>query len=320
MAGSLSLKNFILKSIMDTRTSSFLRTVFILRDMNFYKDSEQNIGRLEKENQGQFGQLDNSATLLKSVDDFSVLGKKPRHAYIQKKAEKLVEAVYLITGFVSDNEPLKWDMRKASLSILTDITTLGVANISDIDVRIKNIASETEKIGALLGVAKIAGFVSEMNVMILHEEYQMLASLAAAERQNPSQKNFVFSREFFTGTETPHSEAPSIGNPELSKGQIKDKTNNVLYSTQRMVSDKSQGISAPSVIESISTPKKIEKNSRRDLIAELVKEKKEASIKDIVSHFSDCGEKTIQRELVVLVQTGILKKIGDRRWSRYLIA
>ena len=65
------------------------------------------------------------------------------------------------------------------------------------------------------------------------------------------------------------------------------------------------------------TPKKTQKKSRREMIVSLMEGGKEVSIKDIVMHFTDCGEKTIQRELAYLVQTNILKKTGDRRWSKY---
>jgi len=33
-----------------------------------------------------------------------------------------------------------------------------------------------------------------------------------------------------------------------------------------------------------------------------------------------CGEKTLQRELVSMVGDGVLKKSGEKRWSRYFLA
>ena len=42
------------------------------------------------------------------------------------------------------------------------------------------------------------------------------------------------------------------------------------------------------------------------------------SIKDISAQFTDCSEKTIQRELNDLVIKGRIKKSGSKRWSRYL--
>ena len=38
---------------------------------------------------------------------------------------------------------------------------------------------------------------------------------------------------------------------------------------------------------------------------------------DIAQTIRDCSEKTIQRELIALIQGGIVKKTGERRWSKY---
>lgn len=60
------------------------------------------------------------------------------------------------------------------------------------------------------------------------------------------------------------------------------------------------------------------KNSdREDKIVEIIKDKKEVSIKDITDSFAGVSSKTIQRELSKLVDKGILIKEGERRWSKY---
>ena len=41
------------------------------------------------------------------------------------------------------------------------------------------------------------------------------------------------------------------------------------------------------------------------------------SIRDISLSFTDCSEKTIQRDLNALVSKVELKKVGSKRWSRY---
>ena len=60
--------------------------------------------------------------------------------------------------------------------------------------------------------------------------------------------------------------------------------------------------------------------SRRTRILKLIKDNREVAIKDIVAYFPDVSEKTIQRELVYLSDSGVLKKTGERRWSRYSLA
>jgi hypothetical protein len=43
-------------------------------------------------------------------------------------------------------------------------------------------------------------------------------------------------------------------------------------------------------------------------------------IKDVSPLVTGCSEKTIQRELSAMVRSGILKKVGEKRWSRYSLA
>ena len=64
----------------------------------------------------------------------------------------------------------------------------------------------------------------------------------------------------------------------------------------------------------------VKKNSRQSIIINILKRKREIMIKDVTPLINGCSEKTIQRELSAMVATGILKKIGEKRWSRYTLA
>jgi DeoR/GlpR family transcriptional regulator of sugar metabolism len=70
---------------------------------------------------------------------------------------------------------------------------------------------------------------------------------------------------------------------------------------------------------SLQTPRDIaSKQDRTAKILALIKDKKDLSIKDVSIAFTDCSEKTIQRELNTLVSKGHIRKVGSKRWSRYL--
>lgn len=57
--------------------------------------------------------------------------------------------------------------------------------------------------------------------------------------------------------------------------------------------------------------------SRQDQIRDIIAVKKSVSIKDISADIKDCSEKTIQRELNDMIEKAIIKREGERRWSRY---
>jgi hypothetical protein len=60
------------------------------------------------------------------------------------------------------------------------------------------------------------------------------------------------------------------------------------------------------------------KSKRQDAILSFINERKSAGIKDIAVLFSDTSEKTIQRELGILVGAGKITKRGEKRWSVYM--
>ena len=75
-----------------------------------------------------------------------------------------------------------------------------------------------------------------------------------------------------------------------------------------------------SVTKKAPVEKKVkDKNSRQDIILSMLKSGVKLTIKDFAQNIKDCSEKTIQRELLSLVSKGVLKKEGERRWSKYFI-
>lgn len=58
-------------------------------------------------------------------------------------------------------------------------------------------------------------------------------------------------------------------------------------------------------------------DGRAAIILDVLKKQKSASIKALAAVITDCSEKTIQRELGHLIERGLVRKNGERRWSVY---
>lgn len=67
----------------------------------------------------------------------------------------------------------------------------------------------------------------------------------------------------------------------------------------------------------VGTENRVLTQSRRERILSIIKDKGEASIKDISTTITDCSEKTIQRELIDMIKDNIITREGERRWSKY---
>ncbi len=61
------------------------------------------------------------------IQDVSLFKDSPVLAYTYKKTEKIVSALYLVSDFLSDSEPIKWQLRSIGLDLLG-----GSLNLSDI--------------------------------------------------------------------------------------------------------------------------------------------------------------------------------------------
>jgi hypothetical protein len=278
-------------------------------------------------NKGQASQVGSPSNVLKNINDLENLDREIPYSFLRKKAEKLSTAVYLITSFLSDSEPMKWQIRECGLGILSDVISVANPPVSEMVQHIKGITSGIGKIISLFEIAAVAGFISEMNLSILKEEYLSLVEVVENRKVGRPEGRYVFSREFFESREpipslVSEKEKPASDN--FYKGQTKKNNEIVRYDGVRQDVEKVEqphvSSSIPESVSENSFQKKAEKSSRRETILRLIKDKgdhTELSIKDIAGHFFDCGEKTIQRELTALVDEGILKKTGERRWSRY---
>ena len=72
-------------------------------------------------------------------------------------------------------------------------------------------------------------------------------------------------------------------------------------------------------VNSLASSFQMKKLSRRDQILALFVRGVDVSIKDISAKIKGCSEKTIQRELNALLYDNIIERIGEKRWSRYVL-
>ena len=72
-------------------------------------------------------------------------------------------------------------------------------------------------------------------------------------------------------------------------------------------------------LNNLASSFQMKKLSRRDQILALFVKGVDVSIKDIAARIKGCSEKTIQRELNSLLYDNLIERIGEKRWSRYVL-
>ncbi len=266
--------------------------------------------------------------------------KDKNFVFSYKKTEKLLAALYVVTNLLSNDEPLKWNVRELGASLLNTVVSIKDKIYSNAGESMISLRIISLELVSLLDVASLSGMISPMNVNILKKEFSiLLETISLRERASSSNNDFVFPDDFFeipVSTKEVEKNLPqSVGMEGYAtnvvqkvvddKGQnniIKDKKYNQIQNTFSKGQNK---LITPPLIRSSENKKNIsgvvlkKKNHRQDTILAIIRKKKEVTIKDISGNVKDYSEKTIQRELIDLVAKGVLKKEGERRWSKYSI-
>ncbi len=228
-----------------------------------------------------------------------------------KKTEKILAALYLVTNFLSTQEPLKWELREIGLSILSNVMSLKDALPSQKDELCVSIKSSIFEMVSLLEIAHFAGFISSMNFEILKKEFVTLLDSILSTKK--SLESFILPNNFFTDDSQDQSTETTNTQRVFDTKGVKDKNT---------VEAKRVNLKGQNHKKDTDTLGRVEikKTSRQETIMDLLKKKKEIMVKDVSAVVNDCSEKTLQRELLFMVSQGILKKEGERRWSKYSLA
>lgn len=230
----------------------------------------------------------------KTLDPISFFENDKSFVFVYKKTEKLATALYMVTNLFSEVEPIKWSLRKKVADLLSFI--VGYKNVlpnqyieftGDIKTRVLEIVS-------LLEISYRSGLVSPMNFSILKEEFSRLLNAMDGMQSNYSESYHEKLKESFF----------SVSSQGLTYSNNQNRT--------RVEQVQSNNIKDSNIENNV-----FKKNNRQNIIINLLKKKKDLTIKDIALTIKDCSEKTIQRELISLINMGTIKKTGERRWSRY---
>jgi hypothetical protein len=225
-----------------------------------------------------------------SIEDYLI--------YIFKKTEKITSALYLVSGLLKDDEPMKWGLRDKGMNMLNSSFNASSSVPGDKNIIIQSIFTSALETISLLNVAKVSNLISSMNHSILVKEIDQIVSLLRDRLTESAQSaGLVLSEAFF--------KTPSMFTNGFETNDQKSETD---YKTQRnKISRLSDGYSG------------VEKKKayRQENIVKILREQSNLTIKDFSKTIKDCSEKTIQRELLEMVEKGIIKKEGERRWSRY---
>ena len=232
--------------------------------------------------------------------------------YIFKKTEKITAAIYLVSGLLKDDEPMKWELRDHGMELMSS-SFMASSNVpGDKSSVIQSLFSSALETISLLNVARISNLITEMNhKLLVHEIDNIVGMLRDRLAESAENAGYVLSEQFFR---TP--DMFTTGFRTGAEGRGAGFAGGSNRHDSRFMNPESRKAVKHEISDG-HTSTQVKKSQRQESIINVLNGQSNLTIKDFSKVIKDCSEKTIQRELIELVDKGIVKKEGERRWSRY---
>lgn len=228
---------------------------------------------------------------------------------IYNRSHRLAAAVFMISNVIDQNEELRTKIKSLSLKLVSMAVNLKDINFLDARKLMTDIEKNSLELMSMLDIARVSGLISKMNGNILKEEFQSFVSELGKFTERFENSKNVSVKSIFV-----KSSVPNIGGNLEELNIISGATaNNIYKDGQKSTAENGRG----NGVKNCNGHKR--KDLRKSTILDFVKGHGIVSIKDIATNITGCSEKTIQRELVSLINEAKIRKTGERRWSKYSI-
>jgi hypothetical protein len=259
------------------------------------------------------------------------------------KTNKLITALYMVTDIIDKDEPMRNKLR-----------TLGTGIISDMNSTPSKACSKIYEMMSFLDIASAVNIISEMNCNILKKEFSELNKSIQESTGKVQILNRQINLSEFFKEELPFhgaeftNPADSHTSPNLKHSIISDRyppighpighPNSTRLGVQKAstlltaLSDKNLAMSFKGQTSqrlSANSFEILKKQRQEEIIAIIKTFLGGATIKDIRDKIQSApersgslvsfSEKTLQRELMFMIKSGVLNKTGKKRWSRYFL-
>ncbi len=251
---------------------------------------------------------------------------------IAEKAKKIQGAVYMVAKFIPVDDPMHYDVKKTSTDLMD---LLFVKDIID-PVLCGKIFMQSvvyiDKLVAQIETASLAAYITMMNRAVLVDALTDMRSTVTQYALHTMQSEsapyvpdhvayFSIPKALVKNIQTP-AKAPSGMQAAASQSSVQNdieiaKSPKPISVVKPLQNDIQKAV----VNEPMSVKNNVVKpgNERQQVILSLMQNKNVVTIADIISQIKGVSEKTIQRDLIDLIQKGQIAREGNKRWSTYRI-
>jgi len=211
------------------------------------------------------------------------------------KSEKIAHVLSVLQSRSAAESAAQMGSMVASASRLPET----IAHFAAGEIELAVVLADIFSLLSAVRLANTQNVIHKENALLIADEYEALAErMTGGARLSP----FVTSEDFLLPQLAP--EEPQTP-PQLLDGR--SRTDLYIKDNKGQVKETSLKTKGHHVQESKRAP----------LILGFVRKHTGSSIKDISRAVKGCSEKTIQRDLAMLIEQGLIEKRGERRWSIY---
>lgn len=261
-------------------------------------------------------------TLNESVDPF---GANVYASLSYKKMERIVVALHLITNKLPEGDSTRLAIRDTALSMLKDTLVLKDGFQSTGAEALNTVVSHIRLALSYVDILQVRGVLSETNAEVIKNACgRFVAFLNTAEHARFAE-SLELTDEYFGGVEnerpyekTERSPAPLPVKHLQKVAHVGVQSSSPLRQAGVLSQEpQSSTRTEPTVSVRASLP---ESADRRSGILAVIDARGKATVKDIAGVVTGCSEKTLQRELNTMIAEGVVRKVGERRWTTYFKA
>lgn len=217
---------------------------------------------------------------------------------LYRRSERIVAALHLLTNHVGPDEPARALVRKSGLDIMLSALALRDGLRAEGSRHLDLFRASIRYSISLVRMLAVSGLVSSQNVQTMIDALDELGNFVNISKRSPLSEGIVFSKE-------------DLLDIRLSVRDVKDVKDATVIKDRSIVKDVRESSVRDAGTSDLSV--------RKQGIMEILRSGGQLGIRDIASNLPEYSEKMIQRELASLVSEGKVKKLGSKRWSRYVI-
>lgn len=222
----------------------------------------------------------------------SPFGENRSGERVYRRVERIVAAIHLITNHIDSHEPARSAVRTSCISLLNDTLSLRDEMRSRDSEKVRAIEATIRYLMSLVRTLSVSGFVSLQNADVVIEALDDIGVFLRAAQRSPLSESIKLSKESLLDV---RDTAVKYTSDSGSLSDISEES--VTDTSERFINQKD--------------------TARTEMILSVLRSGGELSIRDVAAQLPEYSEKMIQRELADLVASGVIQKVGEKRWSRY---